>query len=218
MNAAVEQTAAAPAGNDTDSSETIKMSDGRDVTFNGKSRRMLKEPAFDENGKLLGVRFDFRFEVSEDYPENTILVPVPGNEDTVTIKEKTVRLVDAYTAYGISQKLGDAAAGPAGRDAFDMFEDVREMMDQVNGGDWRERREGSGLAGASILFRALVESGKVTGKTPEDARALLKSVDAKTKAAMRVSPKLKPIVDRLEAEKAAKSAAKVDTSQLLQGW
>ena len=64
-------------------------------------------------------------------------------------------------------------------------------------------------------MRALVES---TGKTAEEIKKFLSDKTAAQKAALRTNPKIKPIVDRLEAEKAAKSAKKadaVDTDALL---
>jgi hypothetical protein len=198
--------------------ETVKMSDGRSVDFPGK-RKMSKENLFNDDGRWIGTRFDFRFAPSAEYPANTITFKAPSPSDTVQIGDKVVNALDAYAAHGASQKLGDNAAGAGEKDTpdpEDMFEAVAKGIEQVQSGVWRERREGGGMSGTSVLLRALVLSadGK---KTVEDARALLKTLDAKTKLALRNSPKLKPYVDKLEAEKASK-ASKVDTSAVLADW
>jgi hypothetical protein len=73
------------------------------------------------------------------------------------------------------------------------------------------KRESDGIAGTSILIRALVE---VSSKSVEQIKAFLKDKTQAEKMALRVSTKLKPVVDRLEAERASKNA-KVDTDALL---
>lgn len=173
---------------------TIKMSDGRSVDFAGK-RKMLKETIID--GSRVSVRFDFR-------NGNTILFPIP---DEILLKA---------AGHGIEQKGGDETAGT--EDVDDMQLEVEAVLERLTTqglAGWNTKREGGGFAGTSILFRALVEhlAGK---KTPEEIKAQLALKTPAEKMAMRGASKLKPIIERLEAEKAAKNA-KVDTAHLFDG-
>jgi hypothetical protein len=72
-------------------------------------------------------------------------------------------------------------------------------------------REANGMAGTSVLARALAE---VQGVDIEKVKAFLKDKTQAQKMALRNNPKVKPVVDRIEAEKQAK-ANKVDTDSLL---
>lgn len=165
--------------------EDVKMQDGRTVQFVGK-RKLLKESFPSENK----VRLDFR----------------NGETRTFVIPEG---LLSKFAAHGAEQKLGDETAGLD--DVDDMVINVDELIDRLNKGEWSTRREGSGVGGTSVLLRALVE---LSGKTTEQIKAFLTGKSQAEKMALRTSAKLKPIVDRLEAEKNAK-AAKVDTDALL---
>jgi hypothetical protein len=189
--------------------ETVEMSDGRKVDFVGK-RKMLKHSEFAADGRWVFTRFDFKFEISDEYPENTITVRAPAHDRQ--LKDGSYAL-DSLAAHGAEQKFGDSAAGED--DVEDMYEAVKKTVDQFAGGDWSQRREGGGMAGTSILLRALVI--KNPKRSVQEARDLLKTLDAKTKLALRNSPDLKPIVEKLESERASK-AAKVDTSGVLANW
>lgn len=169
----------------------IKMQDGRTVEFAGK-RKMLKETIID--GSKVSVRLDFR------------------NGETRTF-EVPDELLLKFAGHGAEQKLGDETAGED--DVDDMTLAVDALIDRLVKGEWGTRREGGGFAGTSILFRALVEhlAGK---KSPEEIKAQLALKTPAEKMAMRGASKLKPIIERLEQEKAAKNA-KVDTAHLFDG-
>lgn len=204
--------------------ETIEMSDGRKVTFAGK-RKIQQKMFFDENGRWTHNQIDFRFEVSDVYPENTIRVPRPADDFLVQVGDETRVGMEQYAAHGAKQKHGDLAAGAKGQDGQettteDLYDAIKRGVDSFyDEGVWSERREASGLAGTSVLLRAMVEYSKDrgTGKTVQDARDTLKGLDAKTKLAMRNTKELKPYVEKIEAARAAK-LEKVDTSQVLAGW
>lgn len=168
--------------------ESVKMQDGRSVDFVGK-RKLLKESIF-ADGAAPKVRLDFR------------------NGETRTF-EVPQGLLAKFAAHGAEQKLGDETAGM--EDVDDMVIGVDELIDRLNKGEWSTRREGSGAAGTSVLLRALVE---LSGKTPEAIKTFLTGKSQAEKLALRNSAKLKPIVDRLEAEKVSK-ASKIDTDALL---
>ena len=167
--------------------ETVTMSDGRQVDFVGK-RKLLKESIVD--GHKVSVRLDFRngetrlFHIHQD-------------------------LLYQFAAHGAEQKLGDETAGTD--DVDDMVLAIDELIERLNRGEWNTRREGTGFAGTSVLLRALVEA---SGKSVEQIKAFLTGKSQADKLALRNSPKIKPIVERLEAEKVSK-AAKVDTASLL---
>lgn len=212
-------------GKDTEEKgETIEMSDGRKVTFAGK-RNIQQTMFFDENGHWLHNRIDFRFEMSDVYPENTILVPRPADDFIVQVGDESRLGMEQYAAHGAKQKHGDLAAGAKGKDGQettveDLYDAIKRGVDSFyDEGVWSERREASGLAGTSVLLRAMVAYSKDrgTGKTVQDARETLKGLDAKTKLAMRNTKELKPYVEKIEAARAAK-LEKVDTSQVLVGW
>jgi len=186
MNEASEATAETRAPAKAREVDKVQMSDGSTVEFVGK-RKLLKEPVLD--GELPAVKFLFR-------NGNVILFTVPEP------------LLAQFAAHGAAQKIGDETAGED--DVDDMQLAVESIIERLNAGQWTKEREGGGFGGTSTLIQALVES---SGKPVEVIRAFLKTKTKAEKDAMRASTRLKPIVDRLEQEKAAK-AAHVDTDSL----
>lgn len=168
--------------------EAVKMTDGRLVDFPGK-RQLMKTPLMTEAGELK-VTLDFR----------------NGETRTFTIPPA---MVGQFALHGAEQKLGDETAGL--KEIDDAVMAVDELIDRLYNGEWGVKRESSGMAGTSVLARALVE---VTGKTIEQIKVFLKSKSHAEKVALRANPKVKAVVDRLEADKVAK-AGKVDTDALL---
>jgi len=176
--------------------EQVAMQDGtepaRIVEFPGK-RKMLKESWTDADGSIK-VRMDFRNGQSR-------MFTLPG------------QLVAKAAAHGAEQKLGDETAGI--EDVDDMVLAVDELIDRLYNGEWNAKREANGMAGTSILLKALAEL-YVGKKTVDELKVFLSSKTQAEKIALRNSARVKPIVERLEAEKAAK-ATKVDTEALLAG-
>lgn len=168
---------------------TVLMADGRKVDFAGK-RKMLKETLIE--GSAVAVRLDFRNGETRSYP-------IP---DSLLLKA---------AGHGWEQKLGDETAGED--DVDDMILSVEKLYDKnLSKGIWNSVREpGSSMAGTSVLMQALIEA---SGKTKEEIKAYLENKSPAEKAALRGSSKLLPIVQRIEQEKAAKSA-KVDVSAQL---
>lgn len=170
--------------------ESVQMTDGRSLDFVGK-RRMLKTSWSNDEGTF--VRLDFR----------------NGETRTIQLPESLIR---KFAEHGAEQKYGDATAGIKD-DIDDMILEVDDLNDRIQKGEWTTQREGGGMSGTSVLLRALVE---FSGKPVEDLKAFLKGKSQTEKMALRASSKLKPIIDRLEAEKASK-ASHVDTDALLEG-
>lgn len=167
--------------------EKVRLSDGREVEFVGK-RKLLKTTIIE--GGRVGVRLDFR------------------NGETRTYELPEALLLQ-FAGHGAEQKYGDETAGV--EDIDDMVLAVDELNERIQKGEWTQRREGSGISGTSVLIRALIE---LTGKTVQQIKDFLANKTHAEKMALRNSGKLKPIVDRLEAEKVSK-ASKVDTDALL---
>jgi hypothetical protein len=177
--------------------ETVKMQDGRVVEFAGK-RKLLKESTITAEGAAQ-VRLDWR-------NGETRLFTIPP------------AMLAKFACHGAEQKLGDEIAGlkdDKGNDADidDCVLTVDELIDRLYAGEWGTKRDGNGMAGTSILLRALIEMQPA--KPADEIRAWLKGKTHAEKTALRANPKVKPIVDRLEAEKATKKSSNVDTDALL---
>jgi uncharacterized small protein (DUF1192 family) len=168
--------------------ETVKMDDGRAVDFAGK-RKMLKSSSIVDGEPI--VRLDFR------------------NGETRTFKIPGA-LYNKFALHGAEQKLGDEIAGI--EDVEDCVLAVDELTQRLEAGEWGIKREANGMAGTSVLLKALVE---VTGKDVAAVKTFLATKSQAEKIALRNSAKIKPVVERLEAEKAAKGTSKVDTEALL---
>lgn len=176
---------------------TVTMDDGRTVEF-PETRRLIKTSAINPDGSLT-VRMDY----------------VNGECRTFTLPSS---LITQFALHGAEQKLGDAMAGI--KDLEDAIEVVDQLILRLDKGEWTaESTGGSGMAGASILARALVE---VTNQPIAVVREYLGTLDNKTKAALRLTAEVAPVVAKLEAEKAARAAARgkkvaatVDTSSVL---
>lgn len=176
--------------------ETVTMTDGRLVEFAGK-KKLQKESFVTADGKVQ-VRLDFR-------NAETRLFTIPDN------------MLNKFAAHGAEQKLGDEIAGLKGAngaeaDIEDAVLAIDELIDRLYNAEWSQKREANGLAGTSVLLRALVQH---TGKTAEQIKAFLAGKSQAEKTALRNNPKIKPIVEAIEAEKAAKGKAPVDTDALL---
>lgn len=187
-SAANASTQPAKAKREAPAEEMVVMEDGRKVSFVGK-RRLNKESLIGDDGRV-SIRLDFR-------GGQTRLFGLPD------------ALVSRFAAHGAEQKLGDETAGLTDND--DAVEAIDALIGRLNKGEWTSRAEGTGFAGISILVRALAE---LYGKPVEKVKAFLSEKTHAEKVALRANPKVKPIIDRLEAEKASKGS-KVDTDALL---
>lgn len=168
---------------------TVTMSDNRTVDFN-KKQKLVKTSEIAEDGTV-AVRLDF----------------VNGETRNFVVPEN---MVSRFAAHGAEQKLGDAIAGET--DINDAVLAVDDLLGRLNNGEWNIQRSAGAFAGTSILIRALVEA---SGKTVEEIKGFLADKNQAQKLALRRSDKLRPIIDRLEAEKASSSKSTVDTDALL---
>lgn len=168
----------------------VTMSDGSVVEFN-KRQKLLKTSTIDTDAGTVFVRLDF----------------VNGEIRNCTIPTS---LILRAAAHGAEQKLGDATAGEA--DIADAILSVEEVIARLEAGDWNQPRAAGSNTGTSILIQALVE---VSGKDVAEIKAFLENKTQADKLALRRTDQLRPVVERLEAEKASRSKNAVDTSALL---
>lgn len=176
----------------------VKMTDDRIVDFPGK-RRLQKSTFISPEGEVTVVL---------DYV----------NGETRTFKPR-LDMYPIYVGHGAEQKLGDEMAGID--DLDDAILAVDNLIENLNKGEWKQKGDASGMAGTSILLKAMVE---YTGKTIELVKEFLKDKTPAEKAALKTSKipnktgqTIKGIADRLEEEKAAKGS-KADAATLLAGF
>jgi hypothetical protein len=189
----------------------VVMEDGRTVEFPGK-RKMLKEIVFQDSNEEMtpGVRFDW----------------INGVTRTFWVPKRHV----IYSAgHGYAQKLGDYVAGAkddqgAPVDVDDQILLIEELDDRLQKGDWRQVGEGTGVGGASIIILAMVEATKKTvGEVKVFLQDKLDAAAAKGEKltrqglyqSLRASSRLKPIILRMEVEKASKQKHLVDGDSVL---
>jgi hypothetical protein len=172
---------------------TVTMDDGRIVEFTGKAK-LLKHSTIDAAAGTVVTRLDF----------------VNGETRYLNIPQA---LILRFAAHGAEQKLGDEIAGV--KDVEDAIIAIDELLDRLEKGEWNIKREAGGLSGASVLMKALME---LSGKSKDEIKSFLAGKSHAEKTALRGNAKLKPIIDRLEAEKAARAKGPaVDTDALLAG-
>lgn len=165
---------------------TIKMDDGRVVEFSGKSRIQREVVDFHSTK---AVRFDFE-----------------NGETRIRVRASDPALAELFELNGISQKYGDCMAGAEKlEDAIEGFDQLAHRLDTKGALGWRAEVEGgSGLSGASMLARALVE---VTGQTITVVREYLSTQTAAVKAALKLEPTVGAAIRKLEAEAAVRAQA-----------
>lgn len=215
---ATEAPVAAPATpKKTREVELVTMSDGRSVEFVGKAK-MLKaaivtapdgstkeideippEELAQANIGQIGIRLDFRNGSTRTYPLN----PAIGLR---------------YAGHGGLQKYGDSLAGGVKNDDGTESQDLEDwalvtdgLHDQLMKGEWSKARTGTGGGGISTLLQALV---RFTGRTIDEVKAHIADWTPQQKQQLRLDPEIKPIIDQIEQEKAAKNGTKVDVSAL----
>lgn len=181
-------TAQKPAASKTEK-VPVTMSDGRVVEFN-KKQKLVKTSNISDAGAV-SVQLDF----------------VNGETRNFNVPDN---MLARFAAHGAEQKLGDAIAGET--DINDAVLAVDDLLKRLNEGEWNITRTAGAFAGTSILIRALAEA---SGKPIEEIKAYLANRSQAEKIALRRSDKLRPIVERLEAEKSSKSKNAVDTDALL---
>jgi hypothetical protein len=156
----------------------------------------------DDNDHATGIRLDF----------------LNGKKVEVAISALSADIVAELVCHGLAQKIGDGAAKSQGATVEDKFQSCAAIAERLLAGDWAAKREGAGEGvTGGLLANALAE---ITGKPIEEVRAFLKDLKKEERDALARDTAVKPVFDRLRAEREAKRAEKapsVDTKHLLAG-
>lgn len=166
----------------------VIMEDGRVENFSAR-KKMIKET-----------------EIAGDGTITTRLSFANGRVINFTMPEE---MKNRFASFGADQKFGDNIAGLD--DVDDCILATEQLAERLLAGEWSMKRESSGMGGTSILVRALVEH---TGKTVEKIKEFLAGKSQAEKLALRNNTRIKPIIEKLEAEKISKKAG-VDTDAML---
>ena len=111
-------------------------------------------------------------------------------------KTSDQKLILRLAQHGGDQKFGDEFAGTD--DVEDCVMAFEAMSARLDAGEWSERKAGEGVAGTSMLARALAEFGK---RDLAEVKELLKKADPKVKAAAAKKPEIAAIINRMKAER-----------------
>lgn len=141
-----------------------------------------------------------------------------GTSIDVRLGDLTDEIKHALMLHGLKQKVADAAAIPrdteTGRSATDAdkIKAMRAVADRIIAGEWAARAGEGGGAPRSLLQRALERL--YPQRTREEIAEFLAGMDKKQQSALRMSPKVAPIIAGLRDE-AARGAKGVDADELL---
>ena len=199
--------------------QTVKMSDGREVGFAGK-RKVLKETLIDESKVIVDGD-------TVTLQDGAVCVRVDFRNGETRTYALPLKLLPRFAGHGGEQKYGDELASPADKPMSedDMVLALDDLHGRIANGDWSVVREGGGgVAGASIVVRAIMEA---SGKAQEAVKEFLqKKLDAAADANQKLSrkelyesfrnpnSKVGAIIKRMEEERLAKES-KVDADAAL---
>jgi hypothetical protein len=171
----------------------VTMANGRVVSFSEGTK--AQKELITEGDAVVGVRFDF----------------VHGDSRELKLSDLPAALIAHAAAHGLAQKLGDSYAskkvGPE-----DAVQAIDKIIEALKNGDWsiRSADVGESMAGIGVLT---VDCAQVYSVTIEQAKDTLKGFSTKEKAAMRAQPEIAAAIQKIEAERLAKSGG-VDADAL----
>lgn len=159
----------------------ITMNNGSVIEF-GEKQRMKKAHSVGADGQV------------------TVVIDFDNGESVAVTVSPTSATGLAACGHGLSQKLGDAAAGADNTN--DAFESVLEIASRLSNDQWFKVSEGgtaSSAKGSSELVEALVV---VLGQTKDAVRTMLGQLSQGDKMALRKTPRVAEVIERLKAERA----------------
>lgn len=154
-------------------------------------------------------------DVATEIDNGQLVIKVNGF-DPITIypTDYPQALVECAALHGFKQRYVDAAALGAGAPLPEKYAAIMALViHHRTTGEWlRTPGKGDGVGSDGLLVRAIAEACNL----PVDvARAEVGKMDKKAQAQLRLNdPTLRPIIERLRTERAARGA-KVDTSATL---
>jgi hypothetical protein len=119
-------------------------------------------------------------------------------------------LMTRFAQHGLDQKVGDEFAGLD--DPEDCVVAFEQVTDRLQRAEWSEKRASEGLAGTSMLARALAE---VTGKPLAEVKERLANTPKEQKAAIGKQKAVAAVIQRLKDERDAKKGSTVDADAAL---
>jgi len=144
-----------------------------------------------------------------------------GESLTYGLEELSPEIVHQLALHGLKQKVGDAAAIPrntetgASATEGEKLEAMRRVWESLQAGDWSIRAPAGEGGNDGLLVRALC---RIYPKSSvESIREKVAGMDKAKQAALRVSPKVAPVIAEIKAEDDARKArgVRVDTDALL---
>lgn len=146
-----------------------------------------------------------------------IAFAIPGT-DVIIVKfaDLTPDVAHRALVHGLKQKIADAAAierdPETGRSATaaDKARAMRNVAERIIGGEWNATGGGTGEGRGGLLYRALVQLYPT--KSGDDIAAYLAGLTPKEQSALRLNPKVAPIIAGLRT---TPKATGVDSDALL---
>lgn len=167
----------------------VTMQDGRSVGF-GARQQCVKTIIRDADGYATHVRYDFR----------------NGKTLALELAKLDVKVQNELCAHGAKQKVGDEGARETVVTADDFYRAASNMVDRLLRGEWRGEVDRD-----SDLAKAIAE---LKGQTVAEITTWLKTQSSAARAALRVHPPVKAILDRMAADRAD---GEINAEDLLDG-
>jgi hypothetical protein len=183
--------------------EIIMAENGTDTAAKPAKKEVVRIPVLMKDGRTL--EFTERQKCSTRYEGDTLYFDFRSGDTIGVSKADVSALSERFMWHGVEQKYRDEFASAG--DAADAFEWVTNLHERIKRGEWAEKREGGGLAGAGLLVQALVE---ITGKTPTEIRAFLGDKSRKEQEILRDHG---PIAEKIKEIKARKGANAEDQAK-----
>lgn len=153
--------------------------------------------------------------VSTDIDNGRLFITVEGTTLTVDPADYPQAFIDYAALHGMKQAIVDAAAlGADSTPAMKLAAIKAKLARWADSGEWAARKAGDGTTGDGLLVRAVME---FQGVDRETAQGLVGQMDKKLQAAMRASPQLAPIIERIKTERVSRKAPAVDVAAILAG-
>lgn len=131
-----------------------------------------------------------------------------GKRLVCEVKKLSKAMLEQLVKHGISQKVGDAAANCSkGEEYSRAMEQMSAVWENLLQDKWRE----SGASGNSVLIEALAEH---TGKPADAVREAVNAADEEKLKTWRSNAKVKAIMARIAAERAAEKAENADEDEI----
>ena len=113
-------------------------------------------------------------------------------------------IVSKLMVHALNAKIGDAAAGEKGEDAYNA---MKSVYDQLAEGTWTARTAGEGGVRVTMLAQAIARLKNID---TEEAASKLDDYSDDDKKELQKHPAVKAELDKLRAERAAERAKKAE--------